>query len=80
MADTPKPVVSDAEAREFHRAVSMSDLSLTSATKFALSAFLLARVPERMGEHAECKAIGISFAHERGFNACIDQVMKGRGG
>jgi hypothetical protein len=69
-----KPVISDAEVEQFrfnYMAEAIGNKAKPEeAAREALSAFLLARVPEELGEYD---------IDGRGFNACREQVLQGRG-
>ena len=69
MADKPV-TISDAEVKQFGHD------ERRGGTRFALSAFLLARLPEPKDKNEEMFG-GIERAV--GFNACREQVLQGRG-
>jgi hypothetical protein len=73
-----KPVISDAEVRKFRddcldaafNSARLTPEQCDKGVREALSAFLLARMPEEAGEYD---------IDGRGFNACREQVLRGRG-
>jgi len=70
-----KPVISDAEAVFVLKAFDIYVNSLhVEAAREALSAFLLARVPEPMPLATDYSKIGQTV----GFNACREQVLRGK--
>jgi hypothetical protein len=80
---TDKPVISDAEKRAFLvacRANPDTTYALDALIGDALSAFLLARVPEmripRLPPYDNPMRLD---THEDGFNACREQVLRGKG-